>query len=221
MNRQIAGMSLWKLIAAVMVIELVVIAGLGVVFGVLRQAETARLLRAQVVHLEAKVREQGRRFRTQSRLGMVQPAAQTGHAAHFFPAYDMDRLSNEVVRFWIRVPDRLSLAAKLRLIAATLSYVRFGEQPIELLRIENRLGRRVAVINLRDMDADNTWYGRFFQGSTGGGMTTVTLTQTFLQRGYKGEWIDGVRFYLNGKPLVDQDHTALGGTIYRDGTRSE
>lgn len=188
---------------------------------VLRQQEEVRSLKREVAHLKAKLDTQGRRLVTLSRLGKVSPVAQPDQAAHFFAAYDMTYQGSEVVRFWIRVPDRLSLSGKLRLVSQTLEYVRFHPQHIEILRIERRGGKRVAVINLRDSNSENTWYGMYFQGSTGGGMTTIALTQTFLQKGYKGEWIDGVQFYLNGEPLVDQDHTALGGTMYRDGTRTE
>ncbi|MDQ2087579.1 hypothetical protein RBH29_14195 [Herbivorax sp. ANBcel31] len=57
----------------------------------------------------------------------------------------------------------------------------------------------MAVINLREYDEKNTsirrsWKSHYFQGTTGGRETSVTLIETFLQRDYSGEWIDGVSF---------------------------
>lgn len=89
------------------------------------------------------------------------------------------------------------------------------------MRIENRNNKKIAIIDLREKNHPYphgySWRGIYFQGSSGGGSTTVTLIKTFLQENYKGEWIDGVEFYYEGKPIVENEwaHIFLSGTIYR------
>ncbi|MCB2291425.1 hypothetical protein LGK97_16990 [Clostridium sp. CS001] len=62
----------------------------------------------------------------------------------------------------------------------------------------------------------NTWARKYFQGSTGGKVTSVTLIETMLQKEHKEQWIDGVRFlYNNG--VCNFDHTSdLSKVNYRN-----
>lgn len=53
------------------------------------------------------------------------------------------------------------------------------------------------------------------QGSTGGQIAEYTLIENVLQREYKGYWIDGVKFTLNGKELQSEHAPGLGKTTYR------
>ena len=96
--------------------------------------------------------------------------------------------------------------------------ISIGLWRVNILRIENRADKRIAIIeiNERHTPYGPTWKGNFFQGSSGGQATTVTLVKTFLQEDYKSEWIDGIEFYYEGKPISrDWDHVSLHSTKYR------
>jgi len=125
----------------------------------------------------------------------------------------------EEVLCYVRVPADLPLKQRLDLLAGRLSTIKFGRLPIDVLGIEERGGRRVAVIDLRNPSDSlaGSWYNRF-QGSAGGTASTVALCGTFLQLGFDGEWVDAIEFYYQGKPFTNEwDHVpALYGTIWRD-----
>lgn len=95
--------------------------------------------------------------------------------------------------------------------------------PINILRIEERNNKKIAIIDLREFIASDStgylpsWRTIYFQGSTGGYFTTLTLTKSFLQKDYKGKWIDGIEFYYEGKQILEGewDHIGLYGTIWR------
>ena len=123
--------------------------------------------------------------------------------------------------YYIRIPAALSVREKCERLARELSLLKFRGQPIEVMSIEKRKGRSVAIINLRE-DEENQrilWRTGFFQGSAGGEGTTTTLIGTFLQRDYDGEWIDGVQFLYEGGPLDMFDHVpGLCDVTWRDTT---
>ena len=77
-------------------------------------------------------------------------------------------------------------------------------------------GKSVAVINLRESPINeeiagpeemigHSWATYYFQGSTGGVLTSIKLVETFLQRDYRGPWIDGVQFLYEGNQ-IDFEH---------------
>lgn len=140
----------------------------------------------------------------------------------FFPVYGPDREAmNAEINFHVRIPKNLPVIEKLKILADKLSRFKFG-LPIEILRVEEQKDRKIAVINLlehkeTDINSELTWRSVYFQGSTGGFFTTVTLTKTFLQEIYEGKWIDGVEFCYEGEPISegDWDHISLSGTIYK------
>lgn len=132
----------------------------------------------------------------------------------------LDEPDTPVVEYYVASPRHFTVIEKLRLLADRLSRLEFSELPINVVRIETVKGKKVAVIDLRESQDGReypSWYGGYFQGSTGGGITQTTLMDTFLQKGYQGEWVDGVRFLYEGKPMQegDWDHINLSGTIYR------
>lgn len=109
---------------------------------------------------------------------------------------------------------------KLRVLADRLSRLKFSGLPIEVSRIDTVTGRRVVVIDLRELHEGYeppTWRAGYFQGSTGGMITQTTLVHSFLQKDYRGEWVDGVRFLYQGEPIRegDWDHIDLSGVTYR------
>lgn len=118
--------------------------------------------------------------------------------------------------FGTYIADDLPLKEKLSAIAKSLSEVYFSSLPIEIVEITEVAGKKVAVINLKESEenqkiTDNlefkgkAWSRNYFQGSTGGSITSVSLIETFLQRNYKGQWIDGVKFLYNNK-IISFDH---------------
>ncbi|MBP6963423.1 MAG: hypothetical protein KBC96_03355 [Armatimonadetes bacterium] len=132
----------------------------------------------------------------------------------------LDEPDTPVVEYYVASPRHFTVIEKLRLLADRLSRLEFSDLPINVVRIETVKGKKVAVIDLRESQRGSdyrSWYGGYFQGSTGGGITQTKLMDTFLQRGYRGEWVDGVRFLYQGKPIQEGewDHINLSGTIYR------
>lgn len=126
----------------------------------------------------------------------------------------------------VTMDKNLPLKDKLSLVAKKLSEKVFGNLPIEVVSIENVGNKKVATINLKESAQnqgvkDNSklkgenWAASRFQGSTGGAVTAKSLTETFLQKDYKGEWIDGVRFYYENKPIQFQHVEGLSEIIYR------
>jgi len=150
--------------------------------------------------------------------------------------------------FSIAIPEGLPLAGRLQILASALSRRRFDNLPIEIIGVEERDGRTIALVGLLESDwnrdlfaeqerlwdegrgkeADSlyrkmqrpSWRTLYFQGSTGGACTTIMLVETFLQRDYDGVWLDGVEFYYEGKPISDEwDHIHLSGPKYRQTER--
>lgn len=169
---------------------------------------------------------------------------QARHPDQFIPIYDMDTATNKtIVGFYVFVPDNWSIEKKLKHLANKLSHYQFGHIPIEIQNIEHRREGTIAIINLRESEwnsklrvqflelwdegkgkeADSllrrmhgpTWFVGYFQGSTGGMRTTITLRDTFLQPGYRGDWIDGIVFLYENEPMNKWDHVFLGGVILR------
>lgn len=143
------------------------------------------------------------------------------------PIYDgnVDTYDREIV-FYISFPKTLTLDEKLKVICSKLSQYCFNGLPIEFEGIENIEGKRVATINLREASLNEeiisleeiirpTWATTYFQGSTGGLLTYINLVETFLQRDYRGEWIDGVHFLYEGNEIDFEHVTGLKEIIYR------
>lgn len=135
-----------------------------------------------------------------------------------------DAAMHVVVDHKIFVPKNYSLIEKLDALAAELARSRFNGLPVEVLGVVDRDGRRVVRVNLREDQTVRTatgrpvsWAGLYFQGSTGGSMTTGTLIKTFLQPGYPGRWIDGVRFLYENQPIEEAgfDHVGLHDIHWR------
>lgn len=109
------------------------------------------------------------------------------------------------------VSKDLSVEDQLMALSQKLSKFRFGDLAIELLSIDTIDGKKVAVFNLREFVENRgivdpakikgvTWGMHYFQGSAGSIITSTSLIETFLQRDYGGEWIDGVKFLYENEP---------------------
>ncbi len=109
--------------------------------------------------------------------------------------------------YYIIIPKKILLEEKLKVMADILTKS-FANLPIEVMRIDNKEGKLIAVINLKENSESNaTWNTLYFQGSCGGTVISTTLIETFLQRDYEGEWIDGVKFLYHGGD-VQFEHVA-------------
>ncbi len=188
-----------KIIVTVMLTVLII----GGLFWLWHRSETKRI----ELYYEQKIRKLQPQIVAQSK------------TEYYFKVYGLDYNTNEIiVNFYVDIQEELSLIEKLKILANKLSEFVFNYHPIDVLRIENRNGQRIAIIELRESNSPGafTWSGGYFQGSSGGMSTTVTLRCTFLQVGYPGEWVDGVEFYYEGQPISkDWEHIGLSGTIYR------
>lgn len=117
----------------------------------------------------------------------------------------------------LSVSNSLPLEEKLGIVADRLSVDVFEGLGIELSEIDIIHGKQVAIINLTEKENAQgvTWNGMYFQGSAGGAITSVALGNTFLQREYDGEWIDGVKFVYNNEKIKFQHVEGLSEANYR------
>lgn len=155
----------------------------------------------------------------------------------YFPLYTSKDLTIEsgtvstsirnvlVIDSMIQMPKELEIEDKLNIIAKNVSTRYFGGREITILKIDTLAFPKTVHLELYDgfdfenpnipeMDKYNGWYSRF-QGSSGGGFTETTLKENFLQKTYKGDWIDVLVFYWQGEEMVVWDHIDLAGPIKR------
>ncbi len=125
------------------------------------------------------------------------------------------------IKFYMAIPKNISMEEKLDIVANKVSQYCFGGLPIEVLEIIEIGDKRVAIVNLEesvlnkgvdslDKIVGKAWIPHYFQGSCGGTITSNELVETFLQRDYNGEWIDGVHFLYESNTM-DFDHV---GNLY-------
>lgn len=105
----------------------------------------------------------------------------------------------------LKLDESKSIEDKLNLLLKEISKLSFDNAPIKLTKMQNN----VAYIDLSEGVNKNYWSTGYFQGSTGGSITTYTLTESILQRNYKGQWIDGVCFSYEGKTDMEFDHLGM------------
>ena len=124
----------------------------------------------------------------------------------YFAVYGID-VHNQVykpeIHYYVKIPNDVPLKERLQTLADRISRFKFSRLPVNVMKIDDTNGKKVAIIDLRESDpkSSKTWRSDYFQGSVGGKATTVTLLNTFQQNDSKDSWIDEVRFYYNGQPL--------------------
>ena len=136
---------------------------------------------------------------------------------NMYPIYTADSYTYEkIIDAYIYMPKETALKKKLEILTKVMSEVYFNNLPIQVVRIEEIDKKRIAILNLRESTENQgitdyeklvgkTWITHYMQGSTGGTITETQLIETMLQREYKGQWIDGVKFlYNNG--VCDYEH---------------
>lgn len=170
--------------------------------------------------------------RLNKQLDILEQLAKSGKKSGFdiIPIYtaNIDTYKREVDVYTLLPRDK-TLEEKLDYVADTLSKQHFSGLPIEIVKIEDVDGKSVAIVNLEELPENQgitdtskykgeSWAIGHFQGSSGGTTTSTTLIETFLQKEYKGEWVDGVKFLYNDKEIgFDHVEEMNGGNIsYRE-----
>ena len=154
-----------------------------------------------------------------------EPAGSEKPKKDFLPVYGLDSSVNqEEINFYVAVQHSASVEDKLNKLADRLSRFRFDHHPVEVKGIGSQEGRTVAVIDLREPAGDAYgWRTGYFQGSAGAHATQTTLTKTFAQPDYSGEWVDGVKFLYEGEPIGEADwsHMSLSGIFWQQDMSAE
>ena len=140
-----------------------------------------------------------------------------------FAIYGPDKEYQDViVDREVKIPAELSLEDKVQALADSLSEIRFKTLPLKLRTIEMIGESKVAVIELLELPPEKrkdrlSWRGKYFQGAAGGFLASRILPETFLQRSFEGEWIDGVAFLYEGDPISEKkwEHVSLNEVFYR------
>lgn len=181
-------------------------------------------VQATNANLENKVQDLSKQLEESKNSGETS-ASQNSTKAYPLYTANIDSYKKEIGGY-ININNDVELKEKLVTLTSTLSEKYFDNLPIEVLNIEDVDGKKIAVINLME-SKDNqvikevekfkgsSWATLYFQGSTGGQVTSITLIETLLQREYEEQWIDGVKFLYNNE-TCDYEHVPeLGKVNYR------
>lgn len=122
-----------------------------------------------------------------------------------FTLYSVDLSGDKTITIGNVKTKSDSIKENLSSIANSLSKKNFESFGIEVKEIKKVNGKSIAYINLKDT-GNKKWTEKYFQGSLGGYVTSTSLIESFLQRKYKGDWIDGVAFTLNNNKIEDTGH---------------
>lgn len=128
----------------------------------------------------------------------------------YFPLVTSNGFDNKSVSSYIAIAPQDSVETKLNALMTAVSTNFFESNPIKLVSIKEVSGKKVATFDLKG----DKW-SNYFQGSTGGYVTSVQLIETALQKNYTYDWIDGVKFTLNGKDISDDHVPSLNAINYR------
>ena len=123
---------------------------------------------------------------------------------------DSDNTDKIIEYGQIEIDRSKSIKEKLELLATNLKEVYFKGNNIDI-EIDSIDTNNIATINLID---ENSWLP-LFQGSTGAQITQNTIIETFLQREYTGEWIEGIKILVDDKSDIEYDHLSFVGTFER------
>jgi hypothetical protein len=141
----------------------------------------------------------------------------------------LDTINNEVktvpeIKRYISIIHSNSLDEKIASLLDSISKYRFNNLSIKSMGVsKDSDGFKLLKVNLLEnpgflipgsLGHHRTWY-EYFQGSSGGLETTITLIESILQRDYKGAWIDKLEFYYQNEPIGEWDHISLSGQIER------
>ena len=144
----------------------------------------------------------------------VEPAADE----ETLPVYGADSNHQRIKVSSVTVKTDEPLLNKMNYLGAEIGVKFFGGLTMEAKEIKTVSGKKVLIVNLIEGSGavgEKSWVYDYFQGSTGGLMTSIALSETFLQKEYSGTWIDGVQFLLDGEK-IDLEHVeGLSEIIYK------
>lgn len=138
--------------------------------------------------------------------------------------YVMDINSYKKKKLYYLTPtdDKLEDANR---IASVLTDLVFRGVAIEIVEEKMVNQENILYINLQELSEKNesgyygssSWFNFYFQGSTGGHFTYVTLINSFLQMDYVGPWYDGIYFsYEGGTQDFEHVEGLIGKIIYKE-----
>ncbi len=115
-------------------------------------------------------------------------------------------------RGYVAIRPQDPVPVKLEQLTQGISELLFDGLPMAFSGIREEDGRQVAWI---DLVGSADWTERL-QGSTGGGITSRALVETYLQRDYTNSWVDGVHFTMDGEDIRQEHAPLLEETRFRD-----
>ena len=125
-----------------------------------------------------------------------------------------------VIDDYISIRKDHSVELKLKILIDAVSSMQFNGLHIELQSLDSQ---GIAHLNMKEnynysgptsLPKFQSWFS-YFQGSSGGLNTMITLKESILQKSYNNDWINGVIFYYQGKEFGEWDHVHLNGLIKR------
>jgi len=148
----------------------------------------------------------------------VEPVVEPAADEETLPVFGADNNHQRIKVSSITVKTDEPLLNKMEFLGAELGVKFFGGLTMEAKEIKTVSGKKVLVMNLIEGSGtvgEKSWVYDYFQGSTGGLMTTIALSETFLQKEYSGTWIDGVQFLLDGEKIDFEHVEGLSEIIFR------
>ena len=126
----------------------------------------------------------------------------------------------------LKIDENKTLTEKIDILAKELSVNVFDSLPINVEKVSLQDNKKIAYINLEESNVNKditdaskltgpNWAASKLQGSTGAAITKKSLVETFLQRDYKGSWIDGIYITYKGASLDFAHASELNEIIYR------
>jgi len=129
-----------------------------------------------------------------------------------------------IVDRYISIPADQSLINTVTILLDSVSANSFNNLKLEVTGIYNNEDSiEILKVNLEEnpgfkmpdsLGNYRSWH-EYFQGSMGGGQTTIILIESALQKQFKDEWIDAVEFYYQNEKIGEWDHVSLSGIIKR------
>ena len=129
-----------------------------------------------------------------------------------------------VVDRYISIPANQSLINTATTLLDSVSAKNFNNLKLEVTGIYfNKDSLEILKVNLEEnpgfkmpdsLGHYRSWYD-FFQGSMGGGQTTIILIESALQKQFNDNWVDAVEFYYQNEKIGEWDHVNLSGIIKR------
>ncbi len=128
----------------------------------------------------------------------------------------IDNSGKSYIDHYSFIDIELSDFEKVEYVCQYLNEHYFEEAGIELKSLEEENGLMTATVNLYEINQDNSgWNMRYFQGTAGGHLTELILTEGLLQRGYKNWPVDVVKFSYNDKKIEYEHVPELEIAQYR------